>query len=490
MRLLSLASPAALAIAVLASPAAATSLRDAIAAAYDTNPELAAARAAVRRVDETMPIARTRMRPTLGGSVNFSQDLDENLDDFGRVSVAGVRIDQPVWAGGRVRAEMDAADARIGAQRQILRSVENRVIADTVAAYANVLATREEVRLNENQVKLLSEQLRATSDRFEVGDLTRTDVAQSQARLDDARARLVAAEGNALVAEQSYIRLVGQPPGKLEPLPEIPPVPRNPEEAREVALVSAPLLLASRYDEKAAADLVKVIRRERWGQASVNATFGYQAPAGGPFEQFRVDGLVGGINVAASIPIYTGGLISARTRQAEATQSEAVENIEVTTRQVIEGTTNAWIAIETAESVITSAKSAVGANRLAAEGVRQENLVGSRDILDVLNAEQELLNTEVVLVRAERDRYIAVYRLLQVIGRAEAAALGITDRLYDPTINFKRVNHSWQEFGEDPNPREDRSVNRPPGAPEPAPPPAPPPSVRKMGPPAPATEAD
>jgi outer membrane protein len=300
----------------------------------------------------------------------------------------------------------------------------------------------------------------------------------------------VAAQGNALVAEQAYIRLVGQPPGKLDPLPEVPPLPRNPDEAREVALVSAPLLLASRYDEKAAADLVKVIRRERFGTASLNATVGYQVPAGGPFAPFRVDGPFGGISVSASMPFYTGGLISARTRQAEATQSEAVENIEVTTRQVIENTTNAWIAIETADSVIVSAKSAIGANRLAAEGVRQENLVGSRDILDVLNAEQELLNTEVVLVRAERDRYIAVYRLLQVMGRAEAAALGVTDRLYDPTVNFKRVNHSWQEFGEDPDPREDRSINRPPDAPQPPTTPAPPPSIRKMGPPAPAAEAD
>jgi outer membrane protein len=470
---------------LLAPPAVADTLADALRSAYETNPELAAARAAVRRVDEGMPIARTEMRPSLGGTVTFGQDLDDQLNDFGRVTVAGVRIDQPVWAGGRVRAQIDAADARIGAAREVLRSVENRIIADTVAAYADVLATREEVRLNENQVRVLGEQLRASSDRFEVGDLTRTDVAQSQARLEEARARLVVAEGNALVAEQAYIRLVGKPPVNLQPLPDVPPLPGSVGAARDVALVSAPLLNAARYDEKAAADLVRAIRRERWGTASVNATFGYQIPAGGPFEAFRVDGLVGGINMNATIPIFTAGLLSARTRQAEATQSEAVENIEVSTRQAIENTTNAWIAINQADGLIRSAKSAIEANALAAEGVRQENLVGSRDILDVLNAEQELLNSRVVLVRAERDRYVATYRLLQVIGRAEAAALGITDRLYDPTINFRRVNRSWQEWGEDPNPREDRARNRPEGAPEAAPTPPPPPSVRRMGPPAP-----
>ncbi|WP_448581517.1 TolC family outer membrane protein [Thermaurantiacus sp.] len=479
------ALPLLVAASVIAAPASADTLADALRAAYETNPELAAARAAVRRADENMPIARAEMRPNIGGSVTFSQDLDDELNDFGRVTVAGFRVTQPVWAGGRVQAQLSAADARIGAAREILRSVENRIIADTVEAYAEVLATREEVRLNQNQVKVLREQLRASSDRFEVGDVTRTDVAQSQARLADAEARLVAAQGNALTAEQTYIRLVGRPPGELAALPPLPPLPPSVEAARDLALASAPVLIAARYDEKAAAEQVRAIRRERWGTASVNASFGYQIPAGGPFEQFRVDGLVGGINMNASIPIYTAGLLSARTRQAEATQSEAIETIESTERTVLEQTTNAWIAIETAKSVIRSARASIDANRLAAEGVRQENLVGSRDIIEVLNAEQELLNSQVVLVRAERNLYAATYRLLQVIGRAEAAALGITDKLYDPAVNFRRVNRSWREWREDPDPRTDRQRNRPDGAREPAAVAPPPLSVRRMGPPAP-----
>lgn len=473
-----------LVLALMAAPAAADTLRDAVGAAYETNPELAAARAAVRQVDETLPIARTGMRPSVDGSVNFSQDLDDQLDDFGRVTQSGVRIAQPVWAGGRVQAQIDAADAQVGAARERLRAVENQIIADTVAAYAEVLATREEVTLNQNQVRVLEQQLRASSDRFEVGDLTRTDVAQSQARLETARANLVAAEGNALTAEQAYIRLVGRPPANLEPLPALPPLPGNVGEARDVALDISPALTAARFDEVAAGENVKVIRRERFGQAGVNATFAYQANAGGPFAQFRIDGLVGSIGVSASMPFMTSGLIASRTRQAQATQSEALENIEATSRLVIENTTNAWIVIQTAESVIQSAKVAIDANALASEGVRQENLVGSRDILDVLNAEQELLNSRVVLVRAERDRYVAAYRLLQVIGRAEAAVLGVTDRLYDPAGNFRRVDRSWREFRADPNPRNDRERNRPEGAPEPGAVPPPPPSIR-VGPPAP-----
>lgn len=480
MRPLLLLAPAL--VAISPNPVSAETLQDAILSAYATNPELAAARAAVRQVDETLPIARSGMRPNVGGSVNFSQDLDDQLNDFGRRTVTGVRITQPVWEGGRVQAEIRAADARVGAARERLRGLENRIVADTAAAYADVLAFRAEVDLNRNQVRVLEQQLRASSDRFEVGDLTRTDVAQSQARLETARANLVVAEGNALRAEQTYLRLVGRLPGKLEPLPDIPALPPSVDEARETALVSNPELLAARYDEKATGEQVKVVQRERFGQASVNSTFAYQSINGGPLAPFQIDGLVGGIGVTASIPIMTSGLIASRVRQVQAAQSEGVELIEATSRLVVENTTNAWIVFQAAEAVIQSARVAISANALAAEGVQQENLVGSRDIIDVLNADQELLNTRVALVRAERDKYIAAYRLLQVLGVAVAAVPALDGRLYDPDVNFRRVDRKWREFGDDPNPREDRMRNRPPGAAEPAAVLPPPESIR-VGPP-------
>lgn len=476
MRPLLLAASALLSIA--ATPVSAEGLMDAIAAAYATNPELAAARAAVRQVDETVPIVRTGMRPSVGGSVNFNQELDDQLNDFGRRTVTGVRVTQPVWAGGRVQAEIRAADAQIGAARERLRSLENRIIADAVAAYADVLATRAEVDLNSNQVRVLQQQLRASSDRFEVGDLTRTDVAQSQARLETARANFVAAEGNAVRAEQSYLRIVGRPAGNLEPLPALPTLPPDVETARSAALASNPDLRAARYDEKSAGERVTAVRRERFGQANVNSTFAYQSINGGPLAPFQIDGLTGAIGVTATIPIMTSGLISARTRQVQAVQSEALEQIEAVSRLVVENSSNAWVVFQVAESVIQSAKVAIEANTLAAEGVKQENLVGSRDIIEVLNAEQELLNTRVALVRAERDKYIAAYRLLQVIGAAVDVADIPADRLYDPDANFRRVDRSWQEFRGNPDPREDRLRNRPEGSPEPAALPPPPPSIR------------
>ncbi|MCS6986612.1 MAG: TolC family outer membrane protein [Sphingomonadaceae bacterium] len=469
---------AALAVAGIAQPVAAESLPEVLAAAYATNPELAAARAAVRRLDDQLPIVRSGMRPSVNGSINFSQELDENLDDFGRRTTAGVRITQPVWAGGRVQAGIRAVDAQIGAARERLRALENRIIADAVQAYADVLATRAEVELNRNQVRVLERQLQASTDRFEVGDLTRTDVAQSQARLEGARANLVVAEGNARRAEEAFRRVVGRLPGRLDPLPELPPLPASVEEARDIALANSPDLLAARYDEKAADEQVTVAKRERFGEANVNSTFAYQAIRGGPLAPFLIDGLTATIGVNMSIPIFTSGLVAARVRQAQAAQSEALERIEGTARAVTEATINAWTVLKAAESFIRSTRVAIDANELAAEGVRQENLVGNRDILDVLNAEQELLSSRVALVRAERDRYVAAYRLLQAMGMALARADLPPDGRHDPDRHFRRVDRTWREFRADPDPRESRQRDRPPAAPAPEPLPGPPPSIR------------
>ncbi|MFQ3594877.1 MAG: TolC family outer membrane protein [Sphingomonadaceae bacterium] len=465
MRLLPLVLASA-AMSALVAPASAEGLFEAIEAAYATNPELAAARAAARQVDESVSIARSEMRPSLNGVITFNQDFFE-FSDFGRIANFGVQLEQPVFAGGRIRRNISAAEARVGAAREQLRALENRIIGDTVAAYADVLATRAEVELNRNQVRLLENELRASSDRFEVGDVTRTDVAQSEAQLEDARARLVIAEGQALTAEQAFIRIVGRPPGQLDPLPDLPPLPGNDMEARDVALASNPDLMAARFSETAAGETVRVVRNERFPTIGVTAGMFYQAADGGPFAAFRPDGKVNRIDVRATMPLLTGGAISARTRQAQAAQSEAIENIEVVSRLVVESTVNAMIALRAAESVIRSLRIAIDASALASEGVRQENLVGARDVIEVLRAEQDLLNTRVALVRAERDRYVAAYRLLQVLGRAEVAILGVTDRLYDPAVNFRRVARRWQEFGQDPRPVQDRARNRPPGAPEP-----------------------
>lgn len=455
------------AVSLLACPAAADTLPEAIAAAYATNPEIAAARAALRQVDEGVPLARSSALPSAGLDGSFSQSLSDQFGDLGRIWRGGVTIRQSIFEGGRIRASISAAEARILAQRARLRATEYRVLVETVSAYADVLRTEAVVQLNENQVKVLEEQRRAAQDRFEVGDLTRTDVAQSEARLAAAQAQLTAARAQQVMAQQAYRRLVGRPPGRLAPLPPLPPMPASEAEARDIALEQNPNLVASRFDEKASLDDVRAAKAQRGPTVGVQASGTYtrfegQAVGFGPGG--GLSGFEPQIGVAASLPLFTGGAIAAQVRQAQARQSQALELIALNERLVAEGAVDSFVQLRTAESVIDSAKVQVSASELAAEGVRQENLVGSRDILDVLNAEQELLNARVSLVQAERDRYVAAFRLLETIGDIEPVLAGAPVGRYNAAANAARVRgKGLQEFGYDRDPRTDRTQNQAPG---------------------------
>ncbi|MFN3591364.1 MAG: TolC family protein, partial [Thermaurantiacus sp.] len=192
-----------------AMPAAALTLQDAVASAYATNPTIAAQRALVRQIDEGVPIARSEARPTLAPSFAFTQNYRDGFVDDGRLISGGLTLGQPIWLGGRVRANVEGAEQRIESARARLTATENAIIVATVAAYADVLRAASIVRLNENQVNVLQRELQASQDRFEVGDLTRTDVAQSEARLEAARSNLINARTREVEAQQLFRRLTG-----------------------------------------------------------------------------------------------------------------------------------------------------------------------------------------------------------------------------------------------------------------------------------------
>lgn len=449
-----------LATALFAAPVSAETLQDAIASAYGSNPEVAAARARLRQVDEGVPIAAAGLMPKVDLTGDFTQELSDRLGDRGQIWRGGALLRQPIYQGGRVRAGVSAAEAQIASQRAQLRATEYRVIVDTVAAYADVLRTDSVVSLNEGQVKLLTEQLRASRDRFEVGDLTRTDVAQSEARLAAAHANLQGAQAQRTLARQAYRRLVGREPVELQPLPALPETPGSDEEARNRAFELNPSLAAARFAEKAAQENVRSAKAGRGPSVTLDAGARYVHATQ------DIQGLTGfspTLGVSAGMPLFTGGLIAAQVRQAQAAQSEALENITQTERLITEGATGNYALLRTSEALIESAKLQISANALAAEGVRQENQVGSRDILDVLNAEQELLNSRVNLVQAERDRYVAAYELFEVMGNLETALEGAPIGRYDAEANAKRVRgKGWQEFGYDPDPRTDSTRNQAP----------------------------
>lgn len=441
-------------------PVAAASLRDAIAAAYARNPEITAARARLRQVDETLPLAAAAGHPHVDLTGDFTQQFLPGAHDAGRLWQGGAVIRQSIYEGGRVRANISAADADIAAARAQLRATEQAVIVDAVTAYADVLEHLAVVRLNEGQVRLLGEQLRASEDRFEVGDLTRTDVAQSDARLAVARASLETAKARLVVAEQAYLRLVGSAPVDLDPLPPLPELPASVDEARARAMDSNPDLAAARFTEKAALERVRAAKSVRGPSVQVSGGAQY---VHGTDTLAGLTGFTPSLGVSARLPLISGGQIAAGVRQAQAAQSEALENISQAERLVTEAVTNAHVLLSTSEAIIHSAEAQIRANELAAEGVKQENLVGSRDVLDVLNAEQELLNSQVSLVEAQRNRQVSAYQLLLAMGDLETVLADAPIGRYDAEANARRVRGKWwQEFGYDPDPRTDRARNEAP----------------------------
>ncbi len=444
----------ALALALAVQGAHAETLAQAIAAAYDTNPDIAAQRAVVRQTDELVPQALSFGRPIVSATAQAQQNAVD-FGDNGRVESVGVTLNQSLYRGGRTRSATNAADNRILAARARLRATENTVILSVVTAYADVLRYAAVVDLNANQVRVLERELQASSDRFEVGDLTRTDVAQSDARLANARSNAVAAQGQLDFARQAFARVVGHAPETLEPLPALPVLPGTAGQAVDLTNANNPNLLAARYDEAAARYDVSTIERENLPSVGIGPSLNYQRfQGGGGGGSFVRQGAFfnQSLGVSATIPLYQAGAVGSRVRQAQERRSQLLETIGSIGRQVTEQATNAVTQVVTARAIIKASQVAVDSNALALEGVTQENQVGTRTVLEVLNAQQELLQTRVNLVTAKRDEYVGAYALLAAVGAAEASALGVPVTRYDPEANATRVRHKWSDFDTGDNP--------------------------------------
>jgi outer membrane protein len=427
---------------VTAGPAAADTLSAAVESAYETNPELNAQRAAVRAVDEQVPQALAPGRPQVGARLSFDQAGLEAFTDNGRTYSAGLQLSQSLYQGGRVGANTSAAENRILAARSRLRAIENQIVLNVVTAYADVIRFGRVVELNQNQVRVLERELQSTRDRFEVGDVTRTDVAQSEARLATAQSNLIVGQNNLAAAQQAYLRVVGRLPEDLEPMPPLPKLPDNAGFAVDFARENNPGILAARFDEAAARYDVRAAEAGFSPNLDLNLTGAYtKYQGGGGGSNFVREGQfwTQDAQVVATIPFYQGGQISSSVRQAKARQSQLMQTIATTERQTTENVTNSFNQLRAARAVIESNKVGVAANTLAAEGVRQENLVGTRTVIEVLNAESELLLAETNLVAAKREEQVAAYSLLASVGAAEAVVLGVPVDQYDATANAKIV---------------------------------------------------
>lgn len=443
-----------------AVPASAETLREALLKAYHTNPTLAAQRDNLRATDENVPIARASALPTVQLQTTHTELLKVQANSFlspDRQLTAQVTGTFPIYSGGQVKNSIAAAETRVEAGRASLRGTEADLFTNVVGAYMDVIRDAAIVGFNQQNVRVLEVNLQASKDRFQVGDLTRTDVAQSEARLALARSQLQSAQARLISSRESYIRFVGTPPGELDVPPELPHLPADPDAAVTVALEDNPVLLAARKNSDAADIDIRTARANRLPRlgAFVNGSyFNYLGTLGSVIGQSAVQaGTTANAGLQLTVPIYQGGRPTAQIRQAQARRSQSLEQVVETERGVIAQARSAYAVWQSSLQVIQSAEAAVRANRLALEGVRAENGVGNRTILDILDAEQEFLNSQVTLVTAQRDAYVAGFALLAAMGHAEAKDLGLDGgALYDPVANYDRVRNTIWDWSEDPKP--------------------------------------
>lgn len=439
------------ALAALAAPnvAQAESLADALAAAYRNNPALEAARLSAASADEGVAQARAGYLPNLdviasagvgesqverpdglGGTITSNDDLDPRS--------ASIVATQALYTGGFRGAQSRAARAGVERSRENLRGVEQEVLLGVISGYVDVLRDQEFVRIRTAGVELLERQLEEARARFEVGDVTLTDVSQAQARLAGARAGLSEAQASLEAARARYLQIVGEASGNLEPPPPPPPLPATLDEAAEQALEHNPAVRDAAANERLAAAQVGVERSALSPRLSAVARWDEAEDSAGP--DVRSEGASAAVQL--SVPLFEGGFSRSRVRQSRLEQRRAALLTEQARRAVLSQLAAAWNNHLAAGRVVFSSEEQARANRLAFVGVQEERSVGQRTALDVLNAQQELLNAELALARAQRDAYVAAHTVLQVIGLLNAGALGINVPLYDPAEHARAVSRT------------------------------------------------
>ncbi|WP_339774082.1 TolC family outer membrane protein [uncultured Thalassospira sp.] len=428
---------------VVSAAASAETLDDALAKAYQSNPTLEAGRAQLRSTDEEISKALSNWRPTvqLSGSAGIRR-LDVDTDNASTTNDStlnpyqvGLNVSQPLYRGGRTEAETERADARIKAQRAALRSSEQTVFLDVATAYFNVLRDTAVVELNQNNIRVLERQLEATRDRFSVGEVTRTDVAQAEARLAGAKANLIAAQGTLANTRAVYERLVGNAPTDLKIPDPLGGLPTGVKQVVETASAQHPDVLQAQYSEDAAHDDIRLSEGALYPVVSLSA--GVSRSSESSSEDTTTDNAE--ILAEVTVPIYQQGAEYSTIRAAKQTAGQARLVVDQTRRQVIESATSAWENLVTARASIESQQSEVSAAEVALDGVQREASVGSRTVLDVLDQEQELLQARVSLVQSRRDAAVAEFEVKAAIGALNAQVLGLPVEIYDVEQNYNKV---------------------------------------------------
>ena len=434
-----------------AAPLSAQTLDQALGAAYLGNPQLRAARAQLRATDEQVPQALSGWRPTVEIGGEIGQQRDNFNESSGNPDVsttpkrAALTVTQPIYQGGRTVAATSEAENAVRAQRALLQSAEQSVLLNSVTAYMDVARDRAVVQLTRSNEQVLRRDLEATRDRFKVGEVTRTDVAQAEAALALATAQRIQAEGNLIASGARYVEQIGTRPQTLrQPAVPVPLLPAN--EAEAVAgSINNPDLISSQYNERSARDAVDVAFGQLLPTVNLTGTLSYDKDIIG----LGVTRTTGQVLAQVTIPLYQAGNVESQVRQAKQTASQLRLTIDQQRRAAAQTATTAWQQLQTARSQIVSFRAQAKANQIALEGVRQEAQVGARTVLDVLDAEQALLESQVNLVRAQHDEIVAAYSVIAAVGRLTARNLSLSVPLYDAEQHYHDVRDKWFGIGID-----------------------------------------
>ncbi len=440
-----LASVAVIAVITgMGAPAWAETLKDALALAYQTNPSLLAQRANQRALDESIVQARAGLRPQLDVSLTASYARDYSGATFSNPDSdsgsASIGLSQTLWSGGRIGHGISAAEANILAGRENLRDIEQTVLASVIQAYADVIRDGEILAIRQSNLGVLQRQLEEASARFEVGEITRTDVAQSESRLAQSEADLANARAQLSVSRAVYAAVVGQAPGDLAPMPVLPGIPADFDAALDVALTDNPSIRSAAYTLAAAESNVAAAKAEYMPSARLTASYGGTASDLGAIDDLG-DNTRFQAGATVSVPLFTGGLNSSRVAQARERANVAQINVEGERRNTLQAVSSAYAQSISSRATLQAGEEAVRAATVAAEGVRQEAQVGLRTTLDVLNQELELRNAQITLASARRNEYVAQASLLAAMGRLEGTDLDAALTVYDPAANYNRVRN-------------------------------------------------
>lgn len=434
-----------------AGTASAENLQQALSWAYTNNPTLNAARAELRATDETIAQAKSPYRPTINGSASAtrawtSSDFLPAPADVSETNTAelGVTVQQVLYRGNRTRNGVKKAKSAILATRESLRATEQSVLFDVAQAYMDILQNQAILELRKQNVAFLEEQARSARDRFAVGETIRTDVAQAEARLSSANSQVTSAKASLESSRATYQYLVGKKPGKLTAGYAVDRLfPKSLNSAIQNALGSHPSILAAQHN----IDIAQLAVKEAEGE--LLPTIALQGAAKRSWSSNNGGNNIHGSTDSASItgsisvPLYQGGLVHSKVRQAKETLGQRRIQLDLARDQIRANIVSSWTVLEAAGPQITAAQATVSASRQATSGVIEEQKVGQRTLLDVLNSQAELIDARINLVRAQRERIVASFRVAFTIGALSAENLKLRVERYDPSKHYKAVKDKW-----------------------------------------------